>query len=313
MSTLAALDPELRGVVARVPGLTATVDADQIPAMRAVQERLAPNDEALARGGSILVETAAVERAGAPPVPLLTLRPSRVRDPRATVLFFHGGGMICGTERTGLDALLEWVEQLGIAVVSVGYRLAPEHPYPAAADDGMAALRWLAPRAEGPLVIAGMSAGAGIAAGLALRARDEGNSPLAAQVLMGPMLDDRACQPSSTAYRGDAVWDAPSNAMAWSALLGTDAGGEGVPCYAAPARCIDLASLPPAFVDVGEVETFRDEAVDYATRLGKAGVDTELHVWPGAFHGFDVIAPEAAVSCAARAARLDFLARLLGR
>jgi acetyl esterase/lipase len=124
------------------------------------------------------------------------------------------------------------------------------------------------------------------------------------------MLDDRARTHSSTELDGEGLWDLTSNATGWSALLGEAAGGPDVSLYAAPARATDLSGLPPAFVDAGAVETFRDEAVDYATRLWQAGGQAELHIWPGAFHGFDSVVPGAALSREARAARVNWLRRL---
>jgi acetyl esterase/lipase len=166
--------------------------------------------------------------------------------------------------------------------------------------------------APGRIVVAGASAGGGLAAALALLARDRGGPALAGQVLMCPMLDDRNDTPSSRQMAGLGVWDRSSNKTGWTALLGEGRGGPDVSPYAAPARADDLSGLPPAFIDVGSAETFRDEDVTYATRLWQAGGRAELHVWPGGFHGFDLLAPQAAISQEARAARLRWLRRLLG-
>ncbi len=258
-------------------------------------------------------------RAGDPDVALLVLRP-RDRDPPVALpglYFIHGGGMVAGNHRTGIDGVLEWMAEIPMVAVSVEYRLAPEHPYPAPVEDCYAGLAWVGEHAvelgidPGRVVIAGGSAGAGLAAATALAARDRGGPRVRGQLLMCPMIDDRALTPSSTELVGEGVWDSVSNATGWSALLGAAAGGPDVPPYAAPARATDLTGLPPAFVDAGSVETFRDEAVDYASRIWQAGGQAELHVWPGGCHGFDDIVPHAPISREARAARIHWLRRLL--
>ena len=157
----------------------------------------------------------------------------------------------------------------------------------------------------------GASAGGCLAAATALLARDRGGPTLAGQLLLSPMLDDRADSPASVQTAGTGTWDRGWSQVAWRALLGSDAGGAGTSPFAAPARATDLSGLPPTFVDVGSAEPFRDEAVDYAARIWRAGGSAELHVWPGAFHGFDVFAPGARLSLAARAARTDWTRRLL--
>jgi acetyl esterase/lipase len=225
--------------------------------------------------------------------------------------------MVLGNNRVGADALAEWAEELGIVGVSVEYRLAPEHPHPAPVEDCYAGLVWTGKHADelgidpSRLVIAGGSAGGGLAAGTALMARDRGGPALSHQMLMCPMLDDRGITPSSQELDGEGVWDRTSNLTGWTALLGDARGGPDVSPYAAPARAQDLAGLPATFIDVGSVETFRDEDIDYAARLSQAGVSVEFHMWPGGFHGFDGLAPQTALARAARAARLAYLRRAL--
>ncbi|KFG04110.1 alpha/beta hydrolase fold domain-containing protein, partial [Streptomyces scabiei] len=162
------------------------------------------------------------------------------------------------------------------------------------------------------LVLAGGSAGGGLAAALALLARDRKGPRLLGQLLMCPMLDDRNDTFSAHQMAGLGVWDRTANETGWNALLGERRGTDAVEPYAAPARAADLSGLPPAFIDVGSAETFRDEDVSYATRIWQAGGSAELHVWPGGFHGFDGLVPGAAVSVDAREARLRWLRRLLG-
>jgi acetyl esterase/lipase len=198
------------------------------------------------------------------------------------------------------DPLLDGVvARTGCTAVAVDWRRAPEHPYPAALDDCYAALGALAAGrlgdAPASVVIAGASSGGGLAAGLALLARDRGEHEIAAQLLIYPMLDDRARTPSSRAITDPRVWNDESNRLGWTAYLG-GLTGDAVPAYAAPARADDLCGLPATWLATSELDLFRDEDLDYADRLYAAGVPTELHVYPGGVHGFELFAPEAAVS-----------------
>jgi acetyl esterase/lipase len=225
--------------------------------------------------------------------------------------------MILGDNRTGVVEMLDWAQEFQAVVVSVEYRLAPETPHPGPVEDCYAGLVWTAEHAEelgidpGRIVIAGASAGGGLTAALALMARDRGGPALLGQVLIYPMLDDRNDTPSAIQMAGLGVWDRVSNETGWTALLGSARGGPDVSPYAAPAREKDLSGLPPAFIDVASAETFRDEDVAYASRIWQAGGVAELHVWPGGYHGFDGLAPQATVSQEAKAARVRWLRRLL--
>jgi acetyl esterase/lipase len=235
---------------------------------------------------------------------------------RAAVLYTHGGGMVMGSARTGLELLLDWVVEQQVAIVSVDYRLAPEHPHPAPVEDCYAALLWTAGHLDDlgvpthRVLVAGGSAGGGLAAAVALMARDRGGPALIGQVLMSPMLDHRSQLPSTFEVDGYAIWDRTSNLTGWAALLGAPAVDD-APTYASPARAADLSGLPPAYLDVGSAETLRDEGVAYASRIWQAGGVAELHVWPGGFHGFDTLVPGARLSVAARARRTEWLERLL--
>jgi acetyl esterase/lipase len=254
---------------------------------------------------------------GAPEVSLLICRPAAVPAPTAAIYHIHGGGMIIGDHRTGMLEMMDLAEEFTAAVVSVEYRLAPETPHPGPVEDCYAGLVWTAAHAAEldvdprRIVVAGASAGGGLAAAVALLARDRGGPDLAGQLLVYPMLDDRNDTPSTRQMTGLGVWDSTANLTGWTALLGDARGGPDVSPYAAPARATDLSNLPPAFIDVGTAETFRDEDVAYAGRIWQAGGRCELHVWPGCFHGFDAMAPEATISREARAARVRWLHRLL--
>ncbi|MDT0330221.1 alpha/beta hydrolase fold domain-containing protein [Nocardiopsis lambiniae] len=252
-------------------------------------------------------------------VPLILWRPTWTDAPTGLLYWIHGGGMIVGTHRgSEIPELLAMAHSLGLAVASIGYRLAPEHPHPTPVEDCYSGLVHLTDPTAHPaldaarVIVGGASAGGGLAAATALLARDRGGPRLSAQLLVYPMLDDRNDTVSAHQMAGLGVWDRTSNDTGWSALLGEARGGPDVSPYAAPARATDLSNLPPAFLDVGSTETFRDEIVDYATRLWQAGGIAELHVWPGAFHGFDNFAPHAALSREAAAARLSWLHRTLG-
>jgi acetyl esterase/lipase len=231
--------------------------------------------------------------------------------------WIHGGGMILGTVEED-DVECEWYAgHVGCVVVSVEYRLAPEHPHPAPVEDCYAGLRWTAMAASelgvdpARIAVGGASAGGGLAAATVLLARDRGGPAVAFQLLIYPMLDDRNATPSAVEFTGIPTWSHEHNRFGWQALLGEDAGGADVPAYAAPARAENLSDLPPALIQVGELDVFRDEDIDYATRMLRAGVATELHVYPGAFHGWDIFCPTADASIQARDERLRGLRRAL--
>ncbi|AOR37631.1 esterase [Streptomyces fodineus] len=257
---------------------------------------------------------------GGPDVTLVSARPAGITGPLPLLYYMHGGGMITGNAWSVLPRLLrEWAAPLGLAVVSVEYRLAPEAQYPAAVEDCYAGLvRAVAHAAElgidaGRVVVGGKSAGGGLAAALALLTRDRGGPCPIGQLLLCPMLDDRNDTFSSHQMAGIDTWDRTSSATAWQALLGDRYGAADLPAYAAPARATDLSRLPPAYIEVGSAETLRDEAVAYAQAIWQAGGQAELHVWPGAFHGFDTFAPRAALSRDARDARTHWLRRVLAQ
>ena len=285
---------------------------------RGLAER--PSDAQLRRGGAFAVEDRAVAGVGdRPDLPVLICAPAGVARPAAVLYWLHGGGMVLGNNREGAGEFLDWARRCGLLVVSPEYRLAPETPHPGPVEDCYAGLEWVARHGgefgadPGRIIVAGVSAGGGLAAALALMARDRGGPPLLGQLLLCPMLDDRNASGSAVQMTGRDVWDRTSNATAWTALLGAAAGGPRVDAYAAPARCEDLSGLPPAFLDVGSAETFRDEVVAYAAAIWRDGGEAELHVWPGGFHTFDGWVPHAALSRHARAARVRWLRRLLVR
>ncbi|MPY51572.1 alpha/beta hydrolase [Streptomyces acidicola] len=313
-------DPELAAALEVVAEtLPSSFGLDGIAERRQGLAFLDTSDEQLSRDGLFEVEDRAVPGPqGAPGISLLICRPAGSVGGRPVIYHTHGGGMIVGNNRLGVDMALDWARELDAVVVSVEYRLAPEHPHPAPVEDVYAGLLWTAEHADEiggdpeRIVIAGASAGGGLTAALALLTRDRGGPRPLGQMLMCPMLDDRNDTPSAHQMAGLGVWDQKSNETGWTALLGDRRGGPDVSPYAAPARAEDLSGLPPAFLDVGSAETFRDETTAYASRIWQAGGVAELHVWPGGFHGYDGFAPQAALSQATVAARLAWLRRLVG-
>ncbi|WP_271216017.1 alpha/beta hydrolase [Streptosporangium carneum] len=256
---------------------------------------------------------------GAPDLEITVLRPRNLTAPVPGLYDIHGGGMISGHRHQDTPRLADLVEQLGVVAVSVEYRLAPENPDPAPVEDCYAGLKWMSENAAElgvdprRIVVMGGSAGGGLSAGVSLLARDRKGPHLAGQLLLCPMLDDGNTTPSSHQYDGRGTWPRAMNLIGWRSLLGEKAGDPAadVSIYAAPARATDLSGLPPAFVEAGSAELFRDENVEYASRIWAAGGQAELHIWSGAFHGFDVFAPDHEMTRAALATRLSWFRRVL--
>ncbi|WP_125611850.1 alpha/beta hydrolase [Specibacter cremeus] len=255
--------------------------------------------------------------AGAPDVEITIIRPKGAVS-GAGVLGIHGGGMVLGTRFFATGELIDLALRHGVVGVAVEYRLAPEHPGTAAAEDCYAGLVWFAGHAAelgvdpGRIIVSGASAGGGLSAAVALMARDRKGPKLAGQLLNCPMIDDRNDTVSSYQYDGIGAWDRNNNDTGWSALLGVTRFTDAVSAYSAPSRATDLSNLPPAYIEVGSAEVFRDEDVDYATRIWATGGQAELHVWSGAYHGFSGFSPDAVVSQAANAARDSWIRRTLG-
>lgn len=317
------IDPELAAALAKAPLQVADMDgirAEDLPGIRLQIDAAGAAMAALEPDGRVTIEDRSVPGPdGAPDVRVRIYRPTGQRGTAPGLYWIHGGGMILGTVEMEDPRLVEYAAQVGCVIVSVGYRLAPEHPHPAPVEDCYAGLVWTAKNAAelgidpDRLAVAGISAGGGLAAATVLLARDRGGPSLAFQMLICPMLDDRNTTPSSHEFAEAVVWNRAANLFGWAALLGDDAGTDGVSPYAAPARATDLSGLPPAYIDVGELEVFRDECVDYAQRLVRAGVSTEFHLYPGAFHGFDMVLPDTEISRRAAAERVVALRRALLR
>ncbi|MEV6483041.1 alpha/beta hydrolase [Streptomyces sp. NPDC051576] len=225
-------------------------------------------------------------------IPVRVYRPAEPEGDLPGLLFLHGGGFVLGSVAAADADARRLAAEAGVVVVSVEYRLAPEHRYPAAVEDCYAALVWAAKNAaelgldSDRLAVFGESAGGGLAAAVTLLARDRGGPPLRFQFLCTPELDDRLATPSMLAYADTPGWNLPAAELSWDHYLGEGVrGGDDVPCYAAPARAEDLSGLPPTYITVCQFDPLRDEGIAYAQRLAQAGVLTELHLHPGTFHG----------------------------
>jgi len=240
---------------------------------------------------------------GAPEIPIFLFDPAPGAKNRPALLHIHGGGYVAGTAIQFANTLQKTAQDCGCLVASVEYRLAPETRFPGSLEDNYAALRWLYANADNlgidrkRIAIGGLSAGGGHTAALAIAARDRKEVPVAFQLLIYPMLDDRTGSTRPVPpHIGTFVWTAEKNVFGWTSLLGVTPGSPDVPAGAVPARVANLSGLPPAFIGTGSLDLFVAEDIEYAQRLIQAGVPTELLVVPGAYHAFDLLVPEAAVS-----------------
>jgi acetyl esterase/lipase len=258
----------------------------------------------------VSVQTERIAAAGRPDVRVLVYEPTGRIRPSGALVWIHGGGLIMGTPEQGNALCSRFAAELGIVVVSVDYRLAPEHPFPAGLDDCATALAWTHEHADrlgidtARIAVGGDSAGGGLAAALAQRAHDDGGPPICFQLLQYPMLDDR------TALRDGPetfVWTRSSNRYAWQAYLGHALEQDETRPHAAPARRTDLSGLPPAWIGVGSIDLFNAEDADYAQRLEAAGVRVEYLEVPGMYHAAEVFVPNAPSMVAFTDAMVDAL------
>jgi triacylglycerol lipase len=285
------VDPQLLPILDFLPTLDLT--SESLPTLRAdLAAFLAPGER---RPDVVTTRESVPGPPGAPDIDVIVSQPAQASDtPRPALYWMHGGGYVIGAAALNQPLMDSFVAELGCVAVSVEYRLAPETPHPGPVEDCYAGLQWLHDKAAdlrvdaSSVVIAGESAGGGLAAALALLVRDRAELPIAAQMLVYPMLDDRVVIESEpNTCTGEFVWTRASNEVGWRSLLGdVEPGSAAVSAYAAAARVSDPAGLAPAFIAVGALDLFLDEDIAYATRLLRAGVPTELHVYPGAFHAF---------------------------
>jgi len=219
---------------------------------------------------------------------------------RPMVVWIHGGGHIITSRTATRNKMAELALELDAVVVNPNYRLAPDHPFPADLDDNYSCMVWVNEHAEElgidatKTIVGGDSAGGGLAAAVAQKARDEG-FPLLLQVLNYPMLDDSTAMTGKEIdTRGIALWTPGSNYYAWKSYLGVEPGtSDNLPPYAVPARCKDLSGLAPAWIGCGKLDIFYNENVEYARRLKEAGVPVDFVHLEGAYHGFDMVNPNA--------------------
>jgi acetyl esterase/lipase len=309
------VDPELAALLDQVPTVKLTEEiVKQVRAMGQTQTLLTlptfPDIE--------VTECFVPGPEGAPKVRVLLYLPITVEGSRPTLLWIHGGGYILGSPEQEDLLVKNIVSAIGCVAVSVDYRLAPETRHPGPVEDCYAALKWLHAHVSNlrvdptRIAIAGSSAGGGLAAALGLLARDRGEIPLAFQLLIAPMLDDRTCTLAEPhPHTGEFIWTREANRFGWTSLLGQEPGVPDVSPYAAAARAEHLEGLPPTFINVGALDLFLEEDLEYARRLTRAGVPTEFHLYPGAYHGFRMVADAQVTQTAARD-QLAALKRALG-
>lgn len=311
------LDPQLAAVAAAIP----RVDLSDLASAREAEQLMIGHlPEYESRIPLSIKDVTVPGRHGTVDVPVRIYAPAERSAPLPGLLYLHGGAYVLGGLWTGDSAARGLVERAGVIVVAVDYRLAPEHPYPAGLDDSYAALTWAAEKGaeygidRERLGVLGESAGGGLAAALSLLARDRRGPSLIAQFLDAPTIDDRLDTPSMTALPDTPTWQAVNSPHSWRYYLeGTaEPGGADVPTYAAPARAAvtDLAGLPPAFVTAYQIDPTRDEGLDYARLLVRAGVPTEIHHYSHAFHGAHVI-PGTAIGTRMIDDRVEAIRRML--
>jgi acetyl esterase/lipase len=294
MALVDRMDPEVAAVYPHLP----VMDLTDIPTARStLMEMLATANAEIVPSTAVVREDHQVPGLdGDPDVRVRHYRPADQSDVLPCLYWIHGGGHVLGQIEQDDPLVDHIVEAVGCSAFSVEWRRPPEHPFPAPMNDCYAGLAWTHKNAAElridpqRIAIGGASSGGGSAAGLALLARDRGELPVCFQLLVYPMLDDRNVAPASVAITDPKVWNRTSNLIGWRSYVGDVVGTEAVSPYAAPTRATDLTGLPPAYIPVGDVDLFVDEDIEYAQRLIQAGVPTELRVYPGGIHGFDLLA-----------------------
>jgi acetyl esterase/lipase len=318
MNFVEQLDPELRVLLEKMPS-DRPLDLTEIPRARAGMKKMVtamlaslPPVEGVRSQDHFAPATQ-----GEPPVRVRVYQPNDQAGKLPALYWIHGGGYVMGDIEQDDRLMMQLVKRINCVAVSVDYRLAPENPFPKPVEDCYSGLKWLFAHANelgvdpARIAIGGASGGGGLCAGLALLVRDRAEVKVVFQLLIYPMIDDRNATPAAHAITDPRVWNRESNRLGWKAYLGRDGGGADVSPYAAASRAKDLTNLPPAYIPVGALDLFIDENIEYAQRLIQAGVPTELHVYPGAFHGFDLFAPSANVSKQFKADRDSALKRAL--
>ncbi|VTP14895.1 Carboxylesterase NlhH [Phytobacter ursingii] len=313
MNTWNLVDPELRPALADSRPLSLTQDA--LVTLRQQRQQAALANVQRFRETGLSVEEHLISASAQPAVRVCVIAPAAPGQNRMGILHIHGGGHLFGSPEQSLSLTGATALQHDCVIVSVDYRLAPETVFPGSLEDCYAALVWMTERATAlgihpdHIGLMGDSAGAGLAASLALLARDRHGPSIAFQNLMFPMLDDRTVtEENPNPVTGEFVWTREYNRFGWTSLLGCEPGSEGVSVYAAPGRATDLTHLPPTWLGVGTLDLFLDENLRFAQGLIRAGVAVEMNVWPGAYHGFNSD-PQARVAQRAREQRQAWIAQ----
>ncbi|MFL0582836.1 alpha/beta hydrolase [Solibacillus silvestris] len=289
--------PELRDLFSVMPSVL--ISKESLKKMRESTEKILsiqPNEKVET------IEKYIPGKEGDPDVRVLIHRPKNQTEVLPGLYYIHGGAFVAGSPEMMATACEHYAVNMQCVVVNVDYRLAPEHPYPAALEDCYAGLQWFVNNAEelkinpDHIVVAGGSAGGGLVAALTLLARDRKGPKIAAQFPLYPMIDDRCESPSNKEIIDNRVWNGISNRNSWDMYLSALAENSEVPIYAAPARAKDYSNLPPTFTFIGDLDPFRDETITYVQNLRQHEVSVEFHLYPGVFHGFEVMVPTASIS-----------------
>lgn len=312
------VDPELAAALqVALEGTPSPITLDDIPAKRA-QDWEASHEARRA----VISRGVRVEEFDIPTIDGQSVRLDLLSGPNRSatsplVYYVHGGGMMLGNRWSGIDVVEDWIHRFNAVVASVEYRLAPEAQYPLPQEDCYAGLKWIADNEHrlglkvGSGMMVGISAGGGLAASVALMARERGGPQLAGLMLIAPMLDNRDDTTSARQY-ANGTWSVEENALGWNSLLGEAAEHlDDLPDWVVPGRCANLSDLPNAFIEVGTADIFRDDSVEFASRIWAAGGRAELHVWAGGFHGFEVLSHTLLAQSAVHA-RSNWLQRLFG-
>lgn len=288
--------PELLEVLDKFPGLS--LDQELIPQVReALKDGYEPVDQT-----DVSIEVIAIEAYDNEEINIRVYKPRNLNDNLPGLLWIHGGGYVLGAAESDDALCVRYVKDIGCIVVSVDYRLAPEHPYPTPLEDCYSALCWMVNNAEqlsidiNKIAVAGSSAGGGLTAALTLLARDRNFPKVHVQLPLYPMIDDSNNTPSANEITEGMIWNQQLNDMGWKLYLGKLYGTDNIPPYAAPARAIDYSNLPYTYTFIGQLDPFRDETLTYVTKLAQAGVDVEFHLYPGAYHGFESLNPQSPVA-----------------
>ena len=298
------LDPELKGPIEMLMNQPQLMSFDDLPKARAASTQMIEAMKAMQPEipGVVTKDKTIPGPKGASDIAIRIYRPEKLAGQAPALLWIHGGGYMLGNiEQEDMGA-----KQFALAgecvVVATEYRLAPENPYPAPLEDCYAGLKWLAGHTKelrvdrSRIAIGGASAGGGLTAGLALLARDRAEIPIIFQLLVYPMINDCNIAPASDTLQDTLFWTRDANRIGWKSYLGCEPGGEGIACYAAATRATDLEGLPPAYIAVGDLDLFAQEDIEYGRRLVEAGVPTELHVYAGGCHAFDMMVPASSIS-----------------